>query len=253
MDRVGEEYRFIEMKILLTNDDGIDAPGLATLWDAVREFYASSSVDIVVVAPDRGRSECGHSISGDDHLTVKQVRPDWYSVSGTPVECVRVALLELAPESDCVFSGINAGANLGVDLLVSGTFAAAREAAIHNIHAMAISHYRRPDVPRTWDHSVEWLKPVFEAFRDEHSGTRQVDETSTAKIWNVNLPAIDPAAERPSIGYCQVDRLPLTRVSKRDGETIRFESDFHNRPRTPWSDVDHCFSGKLTISKVDPL
>tara|TARA_R110002049_G_scaffold285698_1_gene466791 strand:+ start:224924 stop:225637 length:714 start_codon:yes stop_codon:yes gene_type:complete len=237
------------MKILLTNDDGIDAPGLEALWHAVGQYFSSHDHQIVVVAPDRGRSECGHSISGGDHLVVKEVKPNWFSVSGTPVECVRVAMCELAPETQCVFSGINAGANLGVDLLVSGTFAAAREAAIHNVDAMAISHYRRPDVPQTWDHAADWLSDVFDAFVEQQpaSGVR------SRCIWNVNLPAINPTGSHPPIEYCEVDRMPMHRVSIRDGEQLRFQSDFHGRPREPDSDVHHCFSGRLTISKVAPL
>jgi len=251
------------MKILLTNDDGIDAPGLETLWTAVENFFSDSRLEIVVVAPDRPRSECGHSVSGCGELTVKQVRPSWFSVSGTPVECVRVALAELAPETNCVFSGINAGANLGIDLLVSGTFAAAREAALHQVNAMAISHYRRPGVPRTWDHAEQWLAPVFEAFcseleqreleRSELGPARSCNPLELKPVWNVNLPAINPAGTPPGLQYCEVDRLPGQRVAKRDGDIIRFESDFHQRPRSGGSDVDHCFAGKLTISKVNPL
>ena len=241
------------MKILLTNDDGIDAPGLDALWHVVRQAFADTTTEIVVVAPDRGRSECGHSVSGDGHLIVRQVRPHWYSLSGTPVECVRAALLELAPETNCVFSGINAGANLGIDLLASGTFAAAREAAIHDVASMAISHYRRPDVPKTWEHSTDWLAPVITAFREEHRLESNAVAGPTKRIWNVNLPALHPSPEPPSIKYCQVDWQPHRRVSKLDGERLEFESDFHNRPRNDGTDVDLCFAGNLTVSKVNPF
>ena len=199
------------MKILLTNDDGIDAPGLEVLWNVVRQCFSDTSAEVIVVAPDRGRSECGHSVSSGDHLVVKRVRPNWYSVSGTPVECVRAALFELAPETDYVFSGINAGANLGIDLLVSGTFAAAREAAIHCVASMAISQYRRPEVPVALDHSSKWLEPVITAFRNENRlGLK--NPPIPIPVWNVNLPAIHPTENPPHVKYCQVDRYPNARV-----------------------------------------
>jgi 5'-nucleotidase len=161
---------------------------------------------------------------------------------------VRVALAELVGDVDVVFSGINAGANLGVDLMVSGTFAAAREAALHDIAAMAVSHYRRPDVPKTWDHTADWLGPTLATFRQHLRSRRRNKE-----IWNVNLPAIDPNGCVPDAEFCEVDASPISRVAKRDGRSVRFESDFHARPREFGKDVDRCFSGKLTISRLSPL
>ena len=127
------------LRILLTNDDGIDAPGLEALCDAVQRSIGES-VDVTVVAPDRGRSECGHSITTGRPLNVLQRRPRWFAVDGTPVDCVRVALHSICPDVNAVISGVNSGANLGVDLMVSGTFAAAREAAIERGPAIAVSH-----------------------------------------------------------------------------------------------------------------
>ncbi len=151
------------MKILLTNDDGIDAAGLDALFKSVSQTFGHSA-RVVVVAPDRGRSECGHSVTTGRPLKFQQRKADWFAVDGTPVDCVRAALASLAPDVDLVVSGVNAGANLGIDLLVSGTFAAAREAALHGIPAMAVSHYRRPDVPVTWDHVPDWLAETLREF-----------------------------------------------------------------------------------------
>ena len=235
------------MRILLTNDDGIDAPGLAALAQSVQLTFADAQCEIFVVAPDRGRSECSHSVTGDRPLVLKEVKENWFSVDGTPVDCVRVALTTLMPSPTFVLSGINAGANLGVNLMVSGTFAAAREAAVHQVSAMAISHYRRPDVPKTWDHTHRWLQSMLHTFA-KHVETNR-DKTT---LWNLNLPAIDPNSETPLVKWCEVDQCPIERKSKQDGELVSFELDFHKRARVVGTDVDLCFSGFTTVSDVAP-
>ncbi len=235
------------MRILLTNDDGIDAPGLQALWDSIHHAFEPALAQVAVVAPDRGRSECGHSVTSGRALTVQEERPGWFSVDGTPVDCVRVALGAIVTEPTMVISGINAGANLGVDLLSSGTYAAAREAALHEIPAMAVSHYRRPDVERTWEHTPRWLKTTLLAFH-----ARVIDGSTANVLWNVNLPAIDPASDPPRQLWCPVDRKPIQRQAKRNESSIWFDADFHARPREKGSDVDNCFSGALTISELSP-
>lgn len=237
------------MKILLTNDDGADAPGLSALYESVRHVFGSS-VEITVIAPDCGRSECGHSVTTGRPLQLTQVSERWYSIDGTPVDCVRAALAELAADADFVFSGVNAGANLGVDLLVSGTFAAAREAALHGVDSMAVSHYRHPDVPATWDHVPTWLDETIREFVNHAS--RRDGHRDHGLLWNVNLPAIDPAHAGPPRVRCPVDRLPMTRTAKAERGKIHWHSDFHSRPRAPGSDVEQCFGGKLTISELVP-
>jgi 5'-nucleotidase len=237
------------LKILLVNDDGIDAPGMQALHDAVSFALAQQSDqlhEIVVVAPNCGRSECGHSVTTGRALTIESARAGWYSVDGTPVDCVRFALGKILPDADCVISGINAGANLGVDLLVSGTFAAAREAAIQGVPALAVSHYRRPEIPKTWDHAPRWLRPVFEEFLAEVLEGR----LSPPPLWNVNLPAIDPNTELAVIRQCSVDPTPMTRNFSVESNSVVSRSDFHGRPRVHDSDVCLCFRGHLTISKL---
>lgn len=246
------------MKILITNDDGIDAPGIQALWDCASTLLADHSPEIFVVAPDRGRSECSHSVTSGP-LKLNCVRPNWYSLNGTPVDCVRVAMTTLVPDPVMVFSGINAGANLGVNLMVSGTYAAARETVVHGVPAMAISHYRRPDIPKTWDHAVRWLGPTMQQFAataqsytDKYgAGIKEhIPSNQPAPLWNVNLPAIDPLSEPPPVVECEVDRCPIERCASREGDIVSFELDFHGRPRSEGTDVDRCFAGCLTISKL---
>ncbi|MEM0925066.1 MAG: 5'/3'-nucleotidase SurE [Planctomycetota bacterium] len=250
-------------RILLTNDDGIDAEGLQAMHRAVKETLIVAGfedVEIVVVAPDRGRSECGHSIETSTPLTVRQRREDWYAVNGTPVDCIRVAFFALELRPDIVFSGINAGANLGVNLMVSGTFAAAREASLLGVPAFAASHYRRPEVQRTWEHTAEWLRRPTLQFLDSLEGRfRPAPAQPSAPLWNVNLPAIQPETDDqgsyrvPPTVECKVDRCPIGRrgFMGEDGQ-VNFELDFHNREREDDRDVQHCFAGNITISRVSP-
>ena len=123
------------MKILISNDDGWQAPGIVALA-AVVETFAS----IKVVAPDRNRSAASNSLTLMRPIRVTPQNSDWYSVDGTPVDCVNLALNGLFDwVPDMVVSGINAGPNLGDDVLYSGTVAAATEGYLHGIQSMAFS------------------------------------------------------------------------------------------------------------------
>lgn len=244
------------MRLLLTNDDGVDAPGLRALHDSLRadcRRRAMHDAEIIVVAPDRGRSECGHSITTGCPLHVEEIQPNWFCLDGTPVDCVRVGLHLICPDAAAVFSGINAGANVGVDLVVSGTFAAAREAAILGWPAMAVSHYRRPDIAKTWDHCDRWLAPIWNAFWDAADGNADANQP----LWNVNLPAIDPEGPAPSVVECPIEQQPmpregrLVRVKPNDPrQRVEMISQFHDRPRLQGTDIDQCFGGNISLSRL---
>ena len=127
------------MKILLTNDDGINAPGLRALLEVAQEFG-----DALVVAPHVERSAVGHAITLSDPLRVERVILEdaflGYAVSGTPADCVKIAFKSLMNEKpDLVISGINQGSNVGTSVIYSGTVSAATEAIILGVPAIAIS------------------------------------------------------------------------------------------------------------------
>ena len=123
------------MRFLLSNDDGIRASGIAALERVLREF---GSVD--VVAPDRERSGAGHSLTLHHPLRVANVSEGHFAVSGTPTDCVLLAIEELLPQPpDWVFSGINHGPNMGEDVTYSGTVAAAMEGTILGRPSVALS------------------------------------------------------------------------------------------------------------------
>lgn len=123
------------MHFLLSNDDGYLAPGLEALADSV-----SALGEITVVAPDRNRSGASNSLTLDSPLYVKTARNGFHYINGTPTDCVHLAITGLLDqEPDMVISGINSGANLGDDVLYSGTVAAAMEARFLGRPALAVS------------------------------------------------------------------------------------------------------------------
>ncbi|HHB92425.1 MAG TPA: 5'/3'-nucleotidase SurE [Thioploca sp.] len=123
------------MKILVSNDDGYLAPGIICLADALQKF-----ADITVIAPDRNRSGASNSLTLDHTLRVNEASNGFLYVNGTPTDCVHLAMTGLLEElPDIVISGINAGANLGDDVLYSGTVAAAMEGRFLGLPALAIS------------------------------------------------------------------------------------------------------------------
>ncbi len=127
------------MNFLLTNDDGVHARGLSALYDEL-----SHEADCLVVAPEIEQSAVGHAITISRPLMVKRVRKNGhffgYSVAGTPADCVKIGINELTENSvDLVVSGINRGANVGINVIYSGTVSAATEAVILGVPSLAVS------------------------------------------------------------------------------------------------------------------
>jgi len=127
------------MKVLLTNDDGINAVGLRVRAAEVRKIG-----EAIIVAPDSERSAVGHAITTVDPLRVTEVKRDGdlygLAVSGTPADCVKIAIRSILPEPpDLVISGINQGPNTGMNVIYSGTVSAATEATMLGIPAFAVS------------------------------------------------------------------------------------------------------------------
>ena len=121
--------------ILVTNDDGIDAPGIAVLAESLKDVG-----EVWVFAPDRQQSAVGHGVSLHKPLRVCEVAKQWFSVDGTPTDCVMLAVRQLlGRRPDIVMSGINQGANLGDDVTYSGTVAGAFEGMLLGIPSVAIS------------------------------------------------------------------------------------------------------------------
>ncbi len=126
-------------RILIANDDGIYADGIYALWEAMQELG-----DVTVVAPDTEKSAVGHSITIADPIRIQEINRSGgfkgFAVDGTPADCVKIAVHSILGETpDVIVSGINAGANVGMSLIYSGTISAATEGTILDIPSMAIS------------------------------------------------------------------------------------------------------------------
>lgn len=131
----GSFYCSPSMRILVTNDDGIQSPGLTALAQAL-----AAVGEVWVVAPDRERTAVAHAVTLHKPLRVHRVAPRTYTVNGTPVDCVNLALLKVMPKPPAiVVSGINKGVNLGDDVMYSGTVSAAMEGTILGVPSLAVS------------------------------------------------------------------------------------------------------------------
>jgi 5'-nucleotidase len=225
------------MRLLLTNDDGIAAPGLAALEAAARPFG-----EVAVVAPAAVCSGCGHRVTTHALIRTFQRGPARFAVEGTPGDCVRLALHELAPGAKWVLAGINAGGNLGADVWHSGTVAAVREAVLHGGTGVALSQYRRRGLDDDWDRASLWAGRVLRDLlaRPPEAGV----------FWNVNLPHLPPDAPWPEVVFCPLDPSPLPLSFRREGDGYAYDGDYHGRRRQPGSDVDVCFSGKIAVTRL---
>jgi 5'-nucleotidase len=226
------------MNLLLTNDDGVDAAGLAALRAA-----AETLGSVLIVAPAICHSGGGHRVTTHDPIRICQRDENCYVVDGTPADCVRVAIDRFSPSGELVLAGINHGGNLGVDLYMSGTAAAVREAVLHGKRGIAVSQYHRKGVdPLEWSRSARWLAPVLRDLieRPWEPGT----------FWNLNLPHLPASAADPEIVFCPIDPSPLPVSYETTGELLHYNGDYHRRKRIPGTDVDVCFSGKIAVSLV---
>ena len=225
------------MKFILTNDDGIDAPGLAALADA-----AGLAGEVVVVAPSGPQSGCSHRVTTDGPIRVSERAPGRLAVDGTPADCVRVALHRFAGRPFWVLSGVNEGGNLGTDVHHSGTVAAVREAALHGLPGVAFSQYRRKGVPCDWRRTAAWVRPVL---RD-----LLARPLTPGAFWNVNFPNLNPDSPDPECVFCPLDPFPLPLSYRQEGELLRYNGDYHGRRREAGSDVDVCFNGRIAVTEL---
>ncbi|VEJ20840.1 5'/3'-nucleotidase SurE [Neisseria animaloris] len=177
------------MNILICNDDGYLSPGIAILARVAAEF-----ANVRVVAPERDRSGVSNSLTLDRPLRIREADNGFYYVSGTPTDCIHLALHALPEfQPDLVLSGINNGANMGDDTLYSGTVAAATEAYLLGIPAVAFS--LNDFSGRYWETAerAAWIML-------EHLLKNPPEQPI---LWNVNIPAVAPE----DIQGCKITRL----------------------------------------------
>lgn len=226
------------MKLLLTNDDGIQAIGLQALISVVSQIG-----DPVIVAPAGPQSGCSHAVTWEKAVRVEQHSQTAYAVHGTPADCTRLGLLRLVPDAKWVVSGINHGGNLGADVYYSGTVAAVREAVLHGWPGIAVSHYCKHDKEIDWTRCVHWLLPLLQELMSR--------PVRTGAFYNVNLPHLEPHDPDPAVVFCPLDPHPLPLSYRHEEECGHFyDGDYHARPRVEGSDVDVCFRGSISVTEV---
>jgi 5'-nucleotidase len=226
----------VTKRFLITNDDGIQALGIKTLFQLAQSFGKST-----VVAPATPYSGCGHQTTTDRELQLEQIGEHQFQVAGTPADCTRLGLVTLLDDVQWVLSGINDGGNLGVDTFMSGTVAAVREAALLGKPGIAFSQYRQDRQVKNWDVSLRMTERVLPLLLDR--------TLPSGGFWNVNFPDV-PDPDQPEIVFCPLDPHPLA-VSFRTGEGgYRYAGSYQHRQRQPGTDVDVCFSGHVAVSLV---
>ena len=195
------------MRILLTNDDGIHAPGLKVLEAIARAL----SGDVTVVAPETDQSGVAHSLSLSDPLRLRHIGPRHYAVQGTPTDCVIMGVRKIMAHArpDLILSGVNRGQNVAEDVTYSGTIAAAIEASLLGVPAIALSQaFWGPDGDKAlqWD-CAQTHAPALVA---------KILNTGIAPgtLVNVNFPAC------PAAG---VAGTAITRQGRRDADLMRIE------------------------------
>ncbi|MFH1351163.1 MAG: 5'/3'-nucleotidase SurE [Pseudomonadota bacterium] len=215
------------MRVLLTNDDGIHAPGLMALYQELKRDFQVS-----IVAPETEMSAVGHAITLTSPLRVQEVYKDGlfygYAVTGTPADCVKIAVQELLDRPpDIILSGINAGANVGVNVLYSGTVSAATEGAFLGIRSAALSLNTRQDPDFRF--AASFSREIIRFMMENHlrEGT----------ALNVNIPAVSP---EEIIGVC------VTRQG-----TSRFEERYERRS-DPRGNIYYWLSGERFIENGNP-
>lgn len=223
------------MKIVITNDDGYGEPGLSALSKAVAPLG-----NVIRVAPKDGHSFCGHRVTMKSPIQVDHPEPHHHVVHGAPADCTRLALKVFAPDADWVIAGVNPGANLGTDVYQSGTVAAAREAAILGVRAIAVSQYVAAGTTIDWT-ATGWL--TAKILRILMQKPIQIGQ-----YWNVNLPSPISIPTVPAHIVCPMDKHPHDYEFTPEGEKYRYKGIIHDRPRSAGSDVDVCFNGSISVT-----
>ena len=232
------------MRVLISNDDGVRAPGILALARAMR-----STGEITVVAPETAQSAAAHGITLTAPLSVNRLHLDGdleaYSVDGRPADCVKLAVRELMkPPPDLVISGINDGANTGINVLYSGTVAAAAEGAFYDIPAVAVSlfHSERMD----FDAAADLARALLEQLL--------ADGLGGGSLININIPPLE-AGPPKGVRVVPQSRLPWEDYFERvpgpaDRQAYWLKGDYLNLEPDADSDFHAVMNGYVTITPL---
>lgn len=233
------------MRILLTNDDGIHAPGLLALETIARTL----SDDVWIVAPETDQSGLSHSLTLSSPLRLRRIEEKRYALSGTPTDCVIMGVKRLMPEApDLVLSGVNAGQNICDDVSYSGTVAGAIEGAMLGMTSIALSQAYKPDSGREtpWEtakhHGPSVIRKLLSVERPK------------GVLFNVNFPALEPEAVT-GVEVTRQGKLDynLSFDERRDGRGFPyFWLNFGRQvgPEIEGSDVGALLAGRISVTPL---
>lgn len=227
------------MKILITNDDGIDGEGLKLLVSSLKD----SGHELIIVAPMENNSAVSHKINMRSAVPIEQRSENEYAVGGTPADCVLVALNYLGIAPDLILSGINTGVNMGSDVLYSGTVAGALEGAQNRVPSLSLSQYlHRRYTPEEVTHSLERAAGIVAEKLSEWA--KLAKDTGAV---NINFPPCEPLGFR----FCkQAHTVYNTRYHmEEDG----LHMEFHPPQPAGEGDIPFLKAGYVTLTplKVD--
>jgi len=220
--------------LVLTNDDGIDAPGIRALQQAV-------GGEAILIAPSGPQSGCSHYLTVDRPIRVEHRSEREIVVHGTPGDCVRLAIKVFAPGVRLVLAGINQGGNLGHDIYLSGTVAAAREAAFHGVPSIAFSQYFNRELSLNWAWSAKQVARILPGLL-----ARELPERA---FWNVNLPHLPAQSSEPELQFCDYCRAPLpTEYTHGQDGYLYVRGLYQSRVCEAHTDVGICFGGNISAT-----
>jgi 5'-nucleotidase len=230
--------------ILISNDDGITAPGIAALEDAL-----SSEAEVVVVAPDRERSGTGQAITLSEPLRIKEYKKNWYSISGTPADCILVATKKILDRKpDWIVSGINRGANIGQDTLYSGTVAAAMEGCLSGIKSIAISLVLKKGQVEDYSGCQKVIKHLI--------NDPEIPAILEGALLNVNVPNVRyedlVSYAVADLGWRIYDERLIERKDPRGGNYYWIGGGGVKSKAIPGSDCELISENKVTLTILQP-
>jgi 5'-nucleotidase len=230
------------LKILISNDDGFDAPGLATLVE-----HLSKIGTVTVAAPSQEASGSSHSVTSADPILVTESEKNgskWYNIKATPATCVRLALESLlADKPDLVVTGINKGQNMGTVTFYSATIGAAREAAFKGIPAIAVNLVRGQKMD--YGPAAEFIVDLIRSLKDK--------PLKPGTFLNVNVPNLPKNQIKGVLVVPQDLRAPIEFYEKRvnpSGQVYYWNSYKHHEPGTDKTDVWALRNGYITITPL---
>lgn len=230
------------LKILISNDDGIDAPGIAALFE-----HLSRIGTVTVAAPPQNMSGASHTVTSQDPIFVTESEKNgskWYSIKATPASCIRLALESLLKEPpDFVITGINRGENLGTVMFYSATNSAAREAAFKGIPSIAVNLARG----ETMDYSpaAEFIVDLIRALKDK--------PLKPGTFINVNVPNLPKDQIKGVLVVPQDTRAPIEFYERRvnpSGQVYYWNHYKNHEPGTEKTDVWALHNGYISLTPL---